>query len=298
MRDMGTGAKYGVTSIGGRTMRKGFTLIELLVVLGIIAMLVALAVGASMYAVNVGRRTAIGIELAQLHEGIEAYKNAKGDYPPNFRDANAVIRHIRRCYPRIAPGEFGAVIDVTVSPPVVRPAMQLDEGESLVFWLIGTRNDPIYPFGLTGGTNAERKEYIGLDERRLVSPDGDRWPSLQAKYCKDTFYLYAESRAYPYFGSVSAAGAYVNPAMIAEGDATKTARPYLDSAAPMPAFIKPTGFQILCAGQDGEFGPEPASIDLQAYPGKTFPGGQNYTAEDEDNLANFTDGRTLEDHIP
>ena len=298
---MGNGTKFAVAGLlasnGGRTMRKGFTLVELLVVLGIIAMLMALAAGGAMWAVNAGRRTSMGIEIAQLHEGVEAYKNATGDYPPNFRDANALIRHIRRVYPRISPAEFNAVIDTSTSPPTVRPAMQLDEGEALMFWLIGTRNDPVYPFGLTGGSNSERKNYFQVDDRRLVSLDGDPWPSMRSKYAKDTFYLYVDSRAYPYFGAVTAAGVYVNPPMNAEGD-PHTARPYLDSVTPAPSFVKPTSFQILCAGQDGEFGPEPSAAELQTYPGKSFPAGQNYTSADSDNLTNFSDGRVLEDHIP
>ncbi len=284
-------------------MRKGFTLVELLVVIGIIAILMALTAGASMWAVNAARRTAIGIDVATIHEAVEKYKSTTGDYPPNFRDAQTVMRHIRRCYPKTAPAVINAMFDLSVSPPTIRPAMQLDESESLVFWLTRTRNDPLYPFdltplGFTGGANSALQSYIELDQRRLASPDNDGWQSLHAKYSKESFIIYIDSRAYPFFGQVSAAGAYVNPAAIAESDTINTARPYLSSIAASPDFVNKSTFQILCAGQDGLFGPEPPAADLQTYPGKSFPGGQNYTSDDRDNLTNFSEGRTLEDHIP
>lgn len=285
-------------------MRKGFTLVELLVVIGIIAILMALTAMGSMWAVNAARRTAIGIDVATIHEAVEKYKSTTGDYPPNFRDAQTVLRHIRRCYPKTAPAVVNVMFDLSTTPPTIRPAMQLDESESLVFWLTKTRNDPLYPFdltpiGYTGGMNSALQSYIELDERRLFDgPDADPWKSLRAKYSKDSFIIYIDSRAYPYFGAVTAAGAYVNPAAMAEGDTANSTRPYLNSALASPDFVNKTTFQILCAGQDGIFGPEPSAAELTAYPGKSFPAGQNYTSDDRDNLTNFSEGRTLEDHIP
>src|SRR5262245_5004575 len=134
-----------------RHIHRAFTLVELLVVIGIIALLMALFTGAVMYGVNLHRRTRSRVGLAALNDATEKYKTKVGDYPPNFRDANAVIRHIRTRYPKISPLEFAAVIDMTTTPPSIRPGMQLDEGEALVFWLAGTRNDPVFPFGLRGG---------------------------------------------------------------------------------------------------------------------------------------------------
>lgn len=293
--------------------RKGFTLVELLVVLGIIALLVALTVGGTMYAVNVGRRTAMAMEMSSLNDAIEKYRQKVGDYPPNFRDPNAVIRHIRTRYPKIAATEFNAVINTATG--TVRPAMQLDEGESLVFWLAGTRNDPIYPFGLTGGQSSAPMVYYEFDQRRLVDLDpnplytGDTVftlngypsiPSFQTKYARDTFYLYLDSRSYDelvFDFNDPLTGAY------AEIDGTLTppthdqiTRPYATDMG-LPNFVNPTSFQILCAGQDGLWG----NIDetgSNATAVKGFPGGQNYFPADRDNLTNFSGGRLLEDHIP
>src|SRR5207247_3381109 len=89
-----------------RRVRPGFTLTEMLVVIGIIAILAALLLPAVNRAIYVARNTAIAVEVNQLATAIESYKQDKGDYPPNFRDLNAVTRHVRKCYPKIDPTYF------------------------------------------------------------------------------------------------------------------------------------------------------------------------------------------------
>jgi prepilin-type N-terminal cleavage/methylation domain-containing protein len=301
-----------------RHIHRAFTLVELLVVIGIIALLMALFTGAVMWAVNAARRTRMSVEISALQDAIEKYKTKVGDYPPNFRDASAVIRHIRTRYPKIAASEFTAVIDMTTTPPSIRPAMQLDEGESLVFWLAGTRNDPIYPFGLTGGQQSAMQTYYEFDQRRLVDLDpnpvytGDTTytlngypsiPSYQAAYAKETFYLYLDSRSYDdlvlSYATDATTGAY------GEIDATLTTithdmvtRPYLaDTGTPSNPFMNPTSFQILCAGQDGLWGNVDPTTGNPAPP-RSYPGGLNYTQDEMDNITNFTEGGTLEDKLP
>jgi hypothetical protein len=53
-------------------------------------------------------------------------------------------------------------------------------------------------------------------------------------------------------------------------------------------FVEPEKFQIICAGQDSDFGKG----------GGLYPSGEGYADGDQDNLTNFSEGRTLEDAIP
>src|SRR5688572_27705256 len=87
-----------------RTPKHGFTLVEMLVVISIIAILAALLIPAINMAIRAARNAAIGVEINQLATAIESYKQDKGDYPPNFRDINVVLRHIRKCYPKADSG--------------------------------------------------------------------------------------------------------------------------------------------------------------------------------------------------
>lgn len=285
---------------------RGFTLVELLVVLGIIAMLIALLTPAVMWGVNAARRARQGTEIAALAEAIEKYKTAVGDYPPNFRDYNAFIRHVRTRYQKISPANLNAFVQLVwpgynmSNPPPVGAIPLIDEGESLVFWLSLTRNDPIYPFNPAG--NAEFKTFYDFDQKRLVSSDGDAFPSYRAAYAKDTFYLLLDSRSYD---ELTADFTNASTGAFAELDTSTAAaitaiqhdqvtRPYATDTA---TAMNPTSFQILCAGQDGDWGNvDPINGPVTAVKG--FPGGQNYTAGDRDNITNFSEGRTLEDHIP
>lgn len=291
---------------------RGFTLVEMLVVLGIIAVLVALLMPAVMYAVNRGRVTQMGMEISQLANAVEKYKQDMGDYPPNFRDYNAFIRHVRRCYPKVATADLNAFIAMVwpgyslTSPPPVGTVPTVDEGESLVFWLAGTRNDPQYPFGLAGGGSSAFKRFYEFDERRWATPtdptgDGDPFPSFRTKYAKDTFYIYIDSRSYDeltYFagGPVTCAFAEINAGVSPPpaGD-SRIVRPYANDAG---TAMNPTSFQIICAGQDGNFGNDQDSSGAAATAVKGFPGGANYSPADRDNLTNFSGGKVLEDHLP
>ena len=291
-----------------RSNRQGFTLVEMLVVLGIIAVLVALLMPAVMSAVNNGRRARIGVEISQLANAVEAYKQKHGDYPPTFRNYQVFLRHVRRAFPKIDAAHLTRVQgriwqNGTTSPP------SIDEGEALVFWLSLVDSDGRLPFRALdpnytlGQPPPSPQKFYEFDERRLVyggaeGSDGDPFPSYRAIYCHDTCYILIDSRAYAdhYAGS--------SPVMAeAESGNCGEAQPYWSeilAANPTNSTssvlkYKPmnaTTFQILCAGQDGEF------VDSPSTAVKFFPGGGGYQAADKDNLTNFSEGRRLQDHIP
>jgi len=306
----------------GFTTASGFTLVEMLVVISIIAILAALLLPAVSRAIVAARNAAIGVEVNQLATAIESYKQDKGDYPPNFRDASLVARHIRKCYPKINPTYFSAFMTkvfptdglTNTNSPII------DESEVLVFWLSLTDTDPQYPF-LTflaqAGRTASPKKYYDFDQTRLTKTLGDV-PSYIAKYCQDSFYIYIDSRSYDHcsteatdvcrFKAVDTADNFAYADDSATGvrpywmdplpanSITYTGTPVLNRDKFKP--FNPTTFQIICAGQDGDFGWQATDTDAKSFPSGAGNGGQGYNGGDNDNITNFSNGRTLKDNIP
>jgi prepilin-type N-terminal cleavage/methylation domain-containing protein len=303
---------------------RAFTLVEMLVVISIIAVLAALLLPAVNKVLVAGRNTAIGVEVNQLASAIEAYKQDKGDYPPNFRDPAVVTRHIRKCYPKIDQTYFTSFMSIvfptggttrrtgtTTTMPII------DESETLVFWLSGTDTDPRYPFLRyfpSGTLTASPKKYYDFDESRLMRTVSADIPSYTAKYCKDSFYIYIDSRSYDNpasddtdvcrFTAIDGSSS-VNTYAFADDTATGV-RPYWSSTASgttstvnRTAYkpMNPTTFQIICAGQDGDFGTNlTADVDVKIAIGNLA--GTNYSIEDNDNITNFSNGKTLKENIP
>lgn len=289
-------------STSHRSSTRAFTLVEMLVVLGIIGVLVALLLPAVMAAMRNARNAAIAFEISQLDAAFESYKQAKGEYPPSFGDYNnsgtlvyqttmgtpnrytsVVERHFGRSYPKF--------IDNPNSTTDAKDnfyqnyAMNIDQAEALVYWLSGVSTDPTNPFDL----NATRQGFYEFDKRRLVNADGDSFPSYQALYCRDTDYIYIENRNYIQFTKTNCTPH--------SGDPTTTTQKVLPYGTSATAPANPTRFQIICAGQDGEFG-NLTTASMGQYPVKQFPAGVNYDAGDRDNITNFSNGKTLGDSRP
>ena len=283
-----------VARFSAQSRRRGFTLVELLVVLGIIAVLVALLVPAAMAALNTARRASIAFKVSQLADGIEKYRAAHDDYPPSSRDVGAIQRHLRKCYPKIPPAYFIASVSVL---------QNLDEGEALVFWLSQVNKSATNPFpslATPGIAIPSPEAHYVFKETDLQDDDGDGYPSFVCREAKDTYFLYLDARSYDEFMDYSNAS---SPAF-AESRAVGEARPYFsDTIANSAAtdarqrykLMNPTSFQIICAGQDGEFNLGFNDDDSDV---KLFPSGLNYSNSDRDNITNFSDGRRLMDNIP
>ena len=94
-------------NIKGRPrIRQGFTLIELLVVIVIIGILASLImVGARAARITV-RQGLIKTEIAGIDAALETYRRDHGEYPPDFSDEAAVMRHVRKRWPNYNPGTF------------------------------------------------------------------------------------------------------------------------------------------------------------------------------------------------
>jgi len=233
----------------GSHRRNGFTLVELLAVIMIIALLAGLVTPAVMRARNSARNAAIKAEIDMLHMAIMNYKNEYGSFPPaydsNIKTGSPVVKHVQRLFPRcVATSQFGN-------------AKTLSPGEALVSWLAGYRSDPQNPLIDPATPNVpatDRKKLFDFDQRRLVgsiyAPAGK----------KGSPYIYIDAASYglvPYdLANLATPGAQripIIPPPTATAQDFGTVIPVPTSPTPQP-FFNPDTFQILCAGQDEEFG--------------------------------------------
>jgi prepilin-type N-terminal cleavage/methylation domain-containing protein len=141
-----------------------FTLTELLVVITIIAILAALITAGAVNALNASKRAAITMEIGQLADGIERFKNETGGaYPPNSTNlptaqalvVNDFIRSFRKAFPRHNENENLLRVLAGQTTGIASGYDMLPQGmnaaEALYFWLGGFSADPVYPISGAGG---------------------------------------------------------------------------------------------------------------------------------------------------
>ena len=310
-----------------RKSANGFTLVEMLVVLAIIGVLAAILVPTIGVAVRTVRQGAIRTEMKQMEVAIENYKTKFDSYPIDFdpRGRQFVVPHVKKISRRAVlrspvlgrAGDVHAVMmlvtlpnphyDSNVHPETYqsRTFKTMLPHEALVFMLFELSTNAEYPLGyrpagigtfelvdyqwdanvgkflLTGN----KQTFFDFNEKRLVDLDGDGWLEYMPSGGLDAPYVYFDSRIYrnvPAYGIDFETGGTVAEIGGAGVVGAGFAVPYWTNATTP---VEANGYQLLCCGMDNNFGVSPVT-SLRG-----FPSGENFTLEDRDNLANFTDLR-------
>ncbi|MBR0225649.1 MAG: prepilin-type N-terminal cleavage/methylation domain-containing protein [Thermoguttaceae bacterium] len=78
----------------------GFTLVEILIVIVIIGLLAGMTTTVVVSARRSVNNSIVSSQMAQLSMALDEYKNKYGEYPPDLSDSTAVMRHIKKRWPR------------------------------------------------------------------------------------------------------------------------------------------------------------------------------------------------------
>lgn len=306
--------------------RNGFTLVEMLVVIAIIGILAALLLPAIAAATRRARNASIAMELNQLMQAMQRYKADHGnDFPPDGTNHEAIRAHVRTGYGRIQNQA------TYVNAWLAAGGNTLDPAEALWYWLSQTRESVRDPLGANGNAKSyfdfdvtrlrdidgdghleyyskysADTPYVYFDGRIQTAVDeADTLPKPTCAYAW-AMYPYPMPGSPGYFANLprerKTTPNTIIPPVVPPSSTPPTGvvRPYRSSSVAEDAtvwpsdgqqWVEPAGFQIICPGLDGKFGPD--------YVFKHF-NDPNYPRadEDEDDLATFSEGSTIGESIP
>ncbi|MEN6459427.1 MAG: hypothetical protein ABFC63_10920 [Thermoguttaceae bacterium] len=234
-----------------RQRRRAWSLPELVTVMAVTSILAGAFWQVGIKAVTVANKTRTTWELRNLNDAVEDFCQQFGDYPPDFHDPVAAHRFLVSHFPKCSPKFFPNVLEQS-------PAT------ALYFWLGGPKGNgfsanPVNPFD-----DGPRRigPFIKFAKERLRTVGGG------------TQYLPPGGAGQPYVYFHGGLHGY------RDNNGWCSAHPYRSSVD--NSWINPHTFQILSAGEDGQFGG-----------GSHYPAGGDYEQANLDDMANFSSGSTL-----
>lgn len=229
---------------------------------------------------------------------VEEYRQLHSEYPPDFTSVtqqsdlqnagNVVVKHLRRAFPKHQENL------VTIFADAGGNLLVPDASEALVSWLSGLSKDPRLPITST----SERNIIFPFEESRLVDLDNDGLPSYVPPDGSRAPYVYFDSRTYSsasYPFDVDGTGTNIVRLYPYRSNRPLPLGQPPHAIGPQTQWVNPTTFQIISAGLDGEFGADTVAAAPNLY--KVYPEGLQYSPEDYDNIANFSNGKKFKDNI-
>lgn len=273
----------------GKRVRHGFTLVEMLVVIAIIVVLLGLLLSAVFVALGTRARSETTENIRQLAKGVSEFKTHFGVYPPsriylsrNIADYSSSgneqlkadsLKYLYDIWPRLNMNDPSWKDNPYLEPQV------LEGDQCLVFFLGGiprTDSNGIIMLGFAKGdnvtplsenANVPRIKFFEFESDRLIKRGGSH------------YYSYADpfetGQPFAYFSH-----GFRNNGYSDNDCSTLGIIPFYKSTSPVKQYLRPDGFQIMSAGEDGQFG----GTTLGAFNPRT---GMQLPKAVRDNYANF-----------
>ncbi|MCF0233951.1 MAG: type II secretion system protein [Thermoguttaceae bacterium] len=307
----------------------GFTLVELLVVIAIIGLLAGLALVALGGARGFFRGATAKQRLSDVEAALEIYKTKYGEYPPDSCASNCCLnnpdetkrlkareivkRHILKRWPNALKTKK---IDEMIN--TVGHFCGDEPGKALLFWLAGPdgngfSSDEQFPFGEEPGegvdANGNPYKYFTCDYGDAESRET---PSMELVYdsegtnggnYNEKLGVMFQGKTIAYFRAENGDYGLKHFETCGQG----CAQPYMKGGA----WYNPDSFQLIYPGEDGAFcshadgdaheegeGHDAAhDAHVNAHGVRDLKDPSTITPADRDNIANFTNGATLDAEI-
>jgi len=281
--------------------KRAFTLVEILtviVIVSILATLVTLAVSGAMRAAKRGK---IAVEMSQIAMALEQYKAEFGEYPPDMFDDDALVRHVKKRWPRL---DWANMPSASSEAGSIRQAISDGYGNgvdfthsdsqigALALWLGGFPNvdgklsgfyaDPENPFVPSDTFDKKNVAELELGKNvQLQNFFGCTVPVIGSEV-RDGF------APFVYFRGKTSGGENAYEETVQRFDFVEFGLcvPYKDTET---KWKNPSTYQLIHPGLDGRYGEAGVRI---------IQSGVGIGPMDLDNLTNFSDYKELKSILP